>query len=122
MSLNLFSAPSPLSSVLILLPVAAIRDTGASRFAILVITALDGLSPLLAGMMVLLPFIFSNLWGDITYSYVAGLGMALLELFWAGRLFGHGGAGEYHARRGTDDPGRRGLCRYHPGIELSIAS
>jgi predicted membrane protein (TIGR00267 family) len=60
------------------------KQARASRFAILVITALDGLSPLLAGMMVLLPFIFGSLWGDITYAYFAGLALALVVLFGLG--------------------------------------
>jgi predicted membrane protein (TIGR00267 family) len=60
------------------------KQARASRFAILVITALDGLSPLLAGLMVLLPFLFGDLWGDITYSYIAGLAMASIVLFGLG--------------------------------------
>jgi predicted membrane protein (TIGR00267 family) len=60
------------------------KQARASRFAIMVITALDGLSPLLAGLMVLLPFLFGDLWGDITYSYIGGLAMASVVLFGLG--------------------------------------
>jgi VIT1/CCC1 family predicted Fe2+/Mn2+ transporter len=34
--------------------------------------------------MVLLPFLFGDLWGDITYSYIAGLAMASIVLFGLG--------------------------------------
>ncbi|MBN1402712.1 MAG: VIT1/CCC1 transporter family protein [Anaerolineae bacterium] len=60
------------------------KQARASRFAIIVITALDGLSPLLSGMVVLLPFLLNGLWGDITYAYLAGLTMAMLALFGLG--------------------------------------
>ncbi len=60
------------------------KQARASRFATLVIAALDGLSPLLAGIMVLLPFLLGGLWSDITYSYLASLSMALIALFGLG--------------------------------------
>jgi predicted membrane protein (TIGR00267 family) len=60
------------------------KQARASRFATIVIAALDGLSPLLSGMLVLLPFLLNRFWGDILYSYLAGLAMAMLALFGLG--------------------------------------
>jgi predicted membrane protein (TIGR00267 family) len=60
------------------------KQARASRFATLVITALDGLSPLLSGIVVLLPFLLNGIWGDITYSYLAGLALAMVALFGLG--------------------------------------
>ena len=56
----------------------------AGRFAVIVITLLDGLSPLVAGMFALVPFLFSQLFPNITYMYVGGLAMALVVLFGLG--------------------------------------
>jgi len=60
------------------------KQARASRFATMVITALDGLSPLIAGTAVLLPFFFGGLFTDITYAYLAGIGMAMIGLFGLG--------------------------------------
>ena len=57
------------------------KQARASRFAVVVVSVLDGLSPLIAGMIALLPFLFSAVWGDIMYTYVASLVVALAALF-----------------------------------------
>ncbi|MBC7235678.1 MAG: VIT1/CCC1 transporter family protein [Chloroflexi bacterium] len=57
------------------------QQARASRFAVVVIALLDGLSPLITGITALIPFFFGPLWGDITYTYVAGLALALMALF-----------------------------------------
>ncbi|MCD6520352.1 MAG: VIT1/CCC1 transporter family protein [Anaerolineae bacterium] len=53
----------------------------AARFAVIVVSLIDGLSPLVAGILVVLPFFFTHLWGDITISYIASLAIALVMLF-----------------------------------------
>jgi len=53
----------------------------AARFAVIVVSLIDGLSPLLAGILVVSPFFFTHLWGDITVSYIASLAIALVMLF-----------------------------------------
>ena len=58
---------------------AMLRDLGdteqarASRFAAIVVSVIDGLSPLVAGMFVLLPFLFAGAWFAAGTSYVAAL-------------------------------------------------
>ena len=64
------------------------KQARASRFAVIVVSIIDGLSPLLAGMLVLLPFLLHGLWGVVKVSYFAALGMALITLFWLGVFLG----------------------------------
>lgn len=62
----------------------ATKQARASRFAIVVIAMIDGLSPLIAGMSVLLPFIFAGLWNDVLHIYITSLAMAMVALFGLG--------------------------------------
>ena len=60
------------------------KQARASRFAAVVVSIIDGLSPLVAGMIVLLPFILCNVWHDVMASYGLSVGIALALLFGLG--------------------------------------
>jgi len=60
----------------------------ASRFAVVVVAAVDGLAPVLSSLLVLLPFMLTPLWGDITYSYYIALAVAMVALFGLGAFLG----------------------------------
>lgn len=60
----------------------------ASRVAVVVVAAVDGLSPLLASLLVLLPFFLTSRWGDILYSYYLALAIAMVSLFALGAFLG----------------------------------
>jgi len=60
----------------------------ASRVAVVVVALVDGLAPFLAALVVLLPFFFSGLLADITFSYYAALALALGVLFALGVFLG----------------------------------
>jgi predicted membrane protein (TIGR00267 family) len=60
----------------------------ASRFAVVVVALVDGLAPLLASSLVLLPFFFARLWGDIVYSYYLSVAVAMVTLFGLGAFLG----------------------------------
>jgi predicted membrane protein (TIGR00267 family) len=55
----------------------------ASRFAVVVVSVIDGLAPLVAGAAVLLPFLFAT-WVGEEGCYAASLGVALAMLFGLG--------------------------------------
>jgi predicted membrane protein (TIGR00267 family) len=61
----------------------------ASRVAVIVVSLVDGLSPLLSSLIVLTPFFFVALVGDIAVSYVVSMGLALVCLFGLGMFLGH---------------------------------
>ena len=61
----------------------------ASRVAVIIVALVDGFSPFLASLIVLLPFFFASLTGDITWAYFTSLGLALLTLFCLGLFLGH---------------------------------
>lgn len=61
----------------------------ASRAAIFIVAIVDGLSPFLAALVVLLPFIFARNLEDLTLVYYTSLGLALLTLFSLGLFLGH---------------------------------
>ena len=61
----------------------------ASRFAALAVSLVDGLSPFLGAILVLIPFFFSSLFPDIYILYYSALGAALLALFALGVWLGH---------------------------------
>ena len=61
----------------------------ASRSAAVIVSLVDGLSPLLAAMVVLTPFFFSGVFPTITWAYYSSLGLALLTLFALGLFLGH---------------------------------
>jgi predicted membrane protein (TIGR00267 family) len=60
----------------------------ASRVAVVVVSLVDGLSPLVSSMIVLLPFFFAPLTGNIVLSYVLSLAVALVGLFGLGMFLG----------------------------------
>lgn len=69
----------------------------ASRVAVVLVAAVDGLSPFLAAMLVIIPFFFASLLPSITYVYWASLGMALLGLFGLGIYLGRISKGNWFA-------------------------
>lgn len=60
----------------------------ASRAAVIIVALVDGLAPFAAALLVLSPFFFSTLLGEITISYYLSLGMALAILFALGAFLG----------------------------------
>jgi len=69
-----------------------LRDTKigkASRMAVVLVAAVDGLSPFLAALMVLVPFFFVPLLPSVTYAYYGSVAMALLALFGLGTYLGN---------------------------------
>ena len=61
----------------------------ASRVAVIVVSLVDGLSPLFSSLIVLTPFFFASLVGDMVVSYVVSLVLALVCLFGLGMFLGH---------------------------------
>jgi predicted membrane protein (TIGR00267 family) len=61
----------------------------ASRAAIVIVAVVDGLSPLMAALIVLIPFFAASDTGDLTWAYYTALGLALLTLFGLGLFLGH---------------------------------
>ncbi|MGD1994209.1 MAG: VIT1/CCC1 transporter family protein [Anaerolineae bacterium] len=60
----------------------------ASRMAVVLVALVDGLSPFLAALLVILPFFLAPLLPSVTYAYYASIGMALLALFGLGIYLG----------------------------------
>ena len=60
----------------------------ASRFAAMVVSLVDGISPFLAALLVLLPFFFHSLFSTIQVVYFVSLGLALVTLFGLGIFLG----------------------------------
>jgi predicted membrane protein (TIGR00267 family) len=60
----------------------------ASRFAAVVVSIVDGVSPFLASLLVLIPFFLNRLFPDIQMVYYTALGGALLTLFALGVFLG----------------------------------
>jgi predicted membrane protein (TIGR00267 family) len=60
----------------------------ASRFAAIVVSLVDGISPFLAALLVLLPFFFHSLFSSIQVVYFVSLGLALVTLFGLGIFLG----------------------------------
>jgi predicted membrane protein (TIGR00267 family) len=68
-----------------------LRDTKigkASRVAVVMVAAVDGLSPFLAALLVVIPFFLAPLLPSVAYAYYASIGMALLALFGLGIYLG----------------------------------
>jgi len=61
----------------------------ASRVAVIVVSLVDGLSPLVSSLIVLLPFFFVSLIGNVLVSYVLSMAVALISLFGLGMFLGH---------------------------------
>ena len=60
----------------------------ASRVATIMVAVVDGLSPFLAALIVLIPFFFAGLFPSITIVYYTSIGAALLTLFALGLFLG----------------------------------
>ncbi len=60
----------------------------ASRAAVIIVALVDGLAPFAAALLVLSPFFFGTLLGEITTSYYLSLGLALATLFALGAFLG----------------------------------
>jgi predicted membrane protein (TIGR00267 family) len=60
----------------------------ASRFAVAIVAIVDGLSPALAALVILVPFFLANFFDQIQWVYFASLGMALASLFALGTFLG----------------------------------
>jgi predicted membrane protein (TIGR00267 family) len=61
----------------------------ASRVAVIVVALVDGLSPFVSSMIVLIPFFIAPLISNIMVSYVLSIALALLSLFGLGMFLGH---------------------------------
>jgi predicted membrane protein (TIGR00267 family) len=61
----------------------------ASRMAVIMVAAVDGLSPFLSALLVVLPFFFVSLLPSISYAFYASIGMALVALFALGVYLGN---------------------------------
>ena len=60
----------------------------ASRVAVIVVSLVDGLSPLISSLIVLVPFFFAPLISSILVSYALSLVVALIGLFGLGMFLG----------------------------------
>jgi predicted membrane protein (TIGR00267 family) len=60
----------------------------ASRTAVVVVSLVDGLSPLVSSLIVLIPFFFTPLLGGIMVSYGLSIGIAMVALFGLGMFLG----------------------------------
>jgi predicted membrane protein (TIGR00267 family) len=60
----------------------------ASRAAVVVVSLVDGLSPLVSSLIVLIPFFFTPLLGGIMVSYGLSIGVAMVALFGLGMFLG----------------------------------
>lgn len=61
----------------------------ASRMAVIVVSLVDGLSPLFSSLIVLVPFFFATFIGNIDVSYALSMIVALIGLFGLGMFLGH---------------------------------
>jgi predicted membrane protein (TIGR00267 family) len=61
----------------------------AGRVAVIVVSLVDGLSPLISSLIVLLPFFVAPLIGNILISYALSLVVGLVGLFGLGMFLGH---------------------------------
>jgi predicted membrane protein (TIGR00267 family) len=61
----------------------------AGQVAVVVVSLVDGLSPLLSSLIVLLPFLIAPLIGNILISYALSLVVGLIALFGLGMFLGH---------------------------------
>ena len=87
------------------------KQARAAHFAVIVITLLDGLAPLVAGISALIPFMLGNAWGDILYTYIASLVVALIGLF---------GLGAFLAKVARDSILRSGLRMILAGLICAL--
>jgi len=60
----------------------------ASRMAVVIVALVDGLSPFLAALLILLPFFAVDLFPTILWAYYTSIGLALFTLFCLGLFLG----------------------------------
>ncbi len=61
----------------------------ASRMAVIIVALVDGLSPFLAALIVLIPFFVPHLFPSLRWTYLTALCLALIALFALGVFLGH---------------------------------
>ncbi len=72
-----------------LIDLSGTKFSRAARVAVVVVSLVDGLSPLLSSMLVLFPFFIAPLIGNILLAYALSLGVGLIALFVLGMFLGH---------------------------------
>jgi predicted membrane protein (TIGR00267 family) len=65
------------------------RIERASRVAVVVVAVVDGISPFLAAVIILLPFFLNTLFPSLQVVYFTSIGLALLMLFLLGVFLGN---------------------------------
>jgi len=68
-----------------------LQETGlgeASRAAVVIVALVDGLSPFLAALIVLIPFFVPQLFPTLQWTYITALGLAMAALFGLGAFLG----------------------------------
>ncbi|MEN6479708.1 MAG: VIT1/CCC1 transporter family protein [Anaerolineales bacterium] len=83
------------------------KQARAGRFAVIVVSIIDGVSPLLAGFIVLIPFLLPTAQLSIRTTYLASLGIAMVLLF---------GLGVYLANIAKEGLIRSGLRMLFAGV------
>lgn len=61
----------------------------ASRTAVVIVALVDGLSPFLAALVVLIPFFVPQLFPSLRWTYLTAIALALIFLFSLGAFLGH---------------------------------
>jgi predicted membrane protein (TIGR00267 family) len=68
-----------------------LQETGlgeASRAAVVIVALVDGLSPFLAALIVLIPFFVPQIFPMLQWTYITALGLAMAALFGLGAFLG----------------------------------
>jgi len=60
----------------------------ASRFAVVIVALVDGISPFLASLLILMPFFMVGFFPVISWAYYSSIGIALMALFGLGIFLG----------------------------------
>lgn len=60
----------------------------ASRAAVVIVAVVDGLSPFLAALIVLIPFFIPHVFPSMDFTYFTAIGLALITLFGLGAFLG----------------------------------
>ncbi len=61
----------------------------ASRTAVVIVALVDGLSPFLAALIVLIPFFVPQIFPSLRWTYLTAITLALISLFSLGAFLGH---------------------------------
>ncbi len=72
-----------------LIDLSGTKFSRAARVAVVVVSLVDGLSPLVSSLIVLLPFFVAPLIGNILIAYALALVVGLVALFGLGMFLGH---------------------------------